>query len=510
MTSESRSERLREQLQELYGLSCVPLYGTPRNPDRKTYGGKVAQIARAFGTPLMPWQRYVADVALEVDPATGRLAYRDVVLMVPRQSGKTTLLLSKMVWRANAWPRQNILYAAQNRLSARKKWEEEHVAAIEVAKPFRGRFTVRKTNGDEAIRWRNGSRHGITSNTETAGHGETLDDGTIDEAFAHEDGRMEQAFSPAMITRSQPQQWLVSTAGTGKSVFLNGKRTMGRELIEAGQPSTLAFFDWTVPLDEHGKLTMDPGDPATWWSCMPALRHTVTEEAVRSEFTKMDRAEFCRAYLNVTRLDIVEDDPNVPTEQWPALADARSQVGTEIAFALDITPDRQWSSIAVCGPRSDGRLHVEVIDHRPGTDWLVARARELVERHQPVAFGLDIAGPAGSLLVELEKAGLRRPADPAQPERGQLAIPTTREVAAACGAFTDAARQDTLRHRDQAQLNSAIAGARTRPIGDGYAWGRKHSSTDISPLVAATVAMWAHATRAHLVRDDYDPLANIW
>lgn len=112
--------------------------------------------------------------------------------------------------------------------------------------------------------------------------------------------------------------------------------------------------------------------------------------------------------------------------------------------------------------------------------------------------------------MELEKAGLRRPADPAQPERGQLAIPTTREVAAACGAFTDAARQDTLRHRDQAQLNYAIAGARTRQIGDGYAWGRKSSSTDISPLVAATVAMWAHATRAHLVRDDYDPLANIW
>ena len=39
----------------------------------------------------MPWQRQVADVALELDDA-GRFAYPLVVITVPRQSGKTTLL----------------------------------------------------------------------------------------------------------------------------------------------------------------------------------------------------------------------------------------------------------------------------------------------------------------------------------------------------------------------------------------------------------------------------------
>jgi hypothetical protein len=35
-----------------------------------------------------------------------------------------------------------------------------------------------------------------------------------------------------------------------------------------------------------------------------------------------------------------------------------------------------------------------------------------------------------------------------------------------------------------------VIGARTRPIGDGaWAWGRKHSTVDISPLVAATIAV---------------------
>ena len=68
-------------------------------------GGAVAQVAKALGTPLMPWQRMVADVALELDPATGRLAYRQIGLTVPRQSGKTTLL-EAILARTGAVPRQ--------------------------------------------------------------------------------------------------------------------------------------------------------------------------------------------------------------------------------------------------------------------------------------------------------------------------------------------------------------------------------------------------------------------
>ncbi|ONF62286.1 terminase large subunit domain-containing protein [Amycolatopsis keratiniphila] len=504
LSEEDRTEALRAQLLDLYGLRCVPRWGTPRDLSRKTYGPKVARIAEAFGTPFMPWQRYVADVALEVDPVTGRLAYRDILLMVPRQSGKTTLLLAKMVWRANAWPRQNILYSAQNRLSARKKWEEEHVAALDAAQRFRGRYTVRKVNGNEAIRWRNGSRHGITSNTETAGHGETLDDGTIDEAFALEDARLEQAFSPAMITRPQPQQWLVSTAGTlAKSHFLNGKRKRGRAIIERGEPSTFAVFDWTVG-DEY-----DRDEPATWWACMPALGHTVTEAAVRSEREKMEAAEFDRAYLNVTKVVVVADDPNVPTKWWPDRHDARSSAA-DVALAVDITPDRQKTAIMAYGHRPDARGHVELIELRDGTDGVVERLVELRDRHNPVAVGLDVAGPAGSLLVPLNNAGFTTPKDPMKPGRGQLAIPTSREFAASCGAFADAVEHDHLRHLNQRPLNEALTGARTRPLGDAWAWARRTSDSNIAPLVGGTVARWAYESRAHLVIDDYDVLDSVW
>ena len=44
-----------------------------------------------MGRAFMPWQAQAADVALEVDPATGLFVYSTVGITVPRQSGKTTL-----------------------------------------------------------------------------------------------------------------------------------------------------------------------------------------------------------------------------------------------------------------------------------------------------------------------------------------------------------------------------------------------------------------------------------
>jgi hypothetical protein len=38
-----------------------------------------------------------------------------------------------------------------------------------------------------------------------------------------------------------------------------------------------------------------------------------------------------------------------------------------------------------------------------------------------------------------------------------------------------------------------LKGATQRPLGDRWAWSRKNSSIDISPLVAVTLALWGVA-----------------
>lgn len=455
----------------------------------------MAEVAEQLGTPLMPWQRRVVDVALEVDPATGRLAYREVVLTVPRQSGKTTLLLCVMVHRALGFgEKQRILYTAQTRNDARRKWEDEHVASLEASR-FRRLFSVRKSNGAEAIRWRNGSMHGITSTTEKAGHGETLDLGVIDEAFAHEDDRLEQGLRPTMITRPQPQLWPVSTAGSAKSTYLRSKVDAGRLRSELGITESVAYFEWSA----SGEA--DPTDPATWYGCMPALGHTVTEAAIRAELESMKLVEFRRAYLNQWPDAAPDDWQVIGRDSWLALVDPKSAARDPVAFAIDTTPDRSFTSIAIAARRSDGLLHVEVVEHRPGTGWVAEWVKERDEKWRPCAWVLDAGGPAGSLVAPLEAAGI------------ELTKPTTREAAHAAQAFYDAVTpaegDPVLRHRDQPELNAALAGALKREMGDMWLWARKGLSVDISPLVAVTLAAWGYATRAHLQEEQVEPFA-LW
>ena len=464
-------------------LDCPPRLATPRDPARPTLGGEVAEVAETLGTPLMPWQQQVVDVALEVDPDTGRLAYREVIVTTPRQQGKTTLELAVMVHRARRWPRSRILYSAQSRLHAHKKWEDEHVATLNRS-PLAAEFTVRYQRGDEAIRWRNGSLHGITAPGEKSGHSEVLDLMVMDEAWALEDARLEQGVSPTMVTRPEPQLWVVSTAGTRRSAYLRGKVDRGRARVggpvTARDRSTVAYFEWSALPDS------DPADPATWHG-MPALGRTITEQTIAAEFERLDLADFCRAYLNWEPNAIPADWLVIAEQAWRALADPSSAAQDPVAFAADVTPERSHAAIAVAGLRADGLAHGEVVDHRPGTGWVVPRLVELVQKWRPCAVVVDDTGPAGSLIAPLEAAGV------------EVVKLTAQQMAQAAGMVWDAAAQGELRYVPRPALDAAVAGARKRPLGDAaWAWARKGMSTDICPLVAVTEAAWGHASRAHL------------
>lgn len=443
----------------------------------------------------MPWQQYVADVALEVDPATGRLAYQEIGLTVPRQSGKTTLWLALMVHRALGFgpptgPRQNILYTAQTRNDARKKFEDEHVTALD-GSSLRKLFRTRMTNGSEAILWRNGSKHAITSTTEKAGHGETLDMGVVDEAFSQVDDRVEQAMKPAMVTRRNAQFGWTSTAGTAASLYLLSKVELGRAVVENDLSKGLCFFEWAAD------PAADPADPATWESCMPAYGLTALPEAVENFQRTMKANEFRRAFLNIADTE-AGPERVIDAVTWQNLADTSSTVPGVVAFAADMAPDRRSAAIAVAGARQDGRMHVAIVKAGRGVDWVVPELVKLSEEASPCVVVVDAAGPAGSLIAPLDRAGI------------EVYKPSAREAAQACGQFYDAATSDALRHRDQPELNAALDGAARRPLGDAWAWARKTSSSDISPLVAATLALFGHATHAHINLEEAQPFFGAW
>jgi phage terminase large subunit-like protein len=288
--------------------ACPPRWATPRT-GRRTLSPQVARIARDLGIPLLPWQRLVLSVALE--RSGRRPAYRDVLVSVPRQSGKSSMALALIIWRLLAEPDQLVLYSAQNRVAARRKLLHTWWPRI-TRSPLAERFSLFRGFGNEMLSADNGSRLELLSATESAGHGETTDLVVIDEAWVHQDAAVEQSIRPTMSTRGDAQLWAMSTAGTAKSIWWRGKLDTGRTSAELGVTSGACLLEWAADPSD------DPTDEAVWWATMPALGRLSQVETIRADLANMAIAEWKRAFLNLWPDESAEGWAVVAKDLWEA------------------------------------------------------------------------------------------------------------------------------------------------------------------------------------------------
>jgi phage terminase large subunit-like protein len=257
----------------------------------------------------LPWQKQVLDTALE--RSGRRPAYRDVLVSVPRQSGKSSLALSLMVWKMLETPDARVLYGAQNRSAAREKLLRSWWPRLSRSE-LGPRMRLFRGFGSESVTADNGSTLQLLSATESAGHGETTNLVIVDEAWVHQDSRVEQAVRPTMATVRDAQLWAMSTAGTSRSVWWRDKLDGGRAAAEMSVSEGLACFEWSAEDDA------DPTDESVWRAVMPALGRTIDVETVRTDLSNMKIPEFRRAYLNQWQ-DGSDEGWNVfPRDKWEA------------------------------------------------------------------------------------------------------------------------------------------------------------------------------------------------
>lgn len=459
----------------------------------------------------MPWQRLAAEVGGEYDPDTGIPYYREVVITVPRQSGKTTLYLTWQINRCTSprWRQpQRSAFTAQSGKDARDKWLDELYPLIRRSRkvmPLVSRMN--EGMGNESIRFRNGSLIRLLSTSSSSGHSKTLHQAVLDEIWHDADSRREQGLRPAMITVPDAQLLVCSTAGTEMSFVLNHKVAVGRLAAEADIGHGVAYIEYSAPDD------WDPGDEESYYGFMPALcpdppchcgggrwRHTVTLDAVRAERQAMEAPDFARAYGNISHTPRMNQWQVIPEARWLSRRKPGARTGGLVALAADVTPDRTWSAIAAAGVRVDGEGRVvevtadpgkshpgDRIDHRPGTSWVIPRLKELQERVAPC------------VVVTSDRAL----ADAAEESDLKVILANAGNMASSASMLFDgfAGTSPDVWHLDQPELTDAVAGATKRTLGDGWAWDRRSVSVDISPLVACSLALWGLATpRIHTSR----------
>jgi phage terminase large subunit-like protein len=181
--------------------------------------------------------------------------------------------------------------------------------------PFADRLRLFRGFGAETIQVDNGSTLQLLSATESSGHGETTDLVVVDEAWIHQDARVEQSVRPTMATRRDAQLWIMSTAGTTKSVWWRDKLSAGQAAASMAVDSGVCCFDWSAP------DTANAADPETWRASMPALGRLIAEDTVRADMASMAVTEFRRAYLNTWVDPAGEGWRIVPRDVWEAARD---------------------------------------------------------------------------------------------------------------------------------------------------------------------------------------------
>jgi len=448
-------------------LDAPPDVRLPRHssvpPAVTSAGIDAVELAASAGLFLDPWQQYVLDGALG-ERADGKWSAFEVGLIVPRQNGKGSILEARELAGLFLFGENLILHSAHEFKTAQEAFRRI-LALIENTDALRKRVKrVRTSHGEEGVELLTGARLRFVARSTGSGRGFSGDTIILDEAYNLSADSM-AALLPTLSARPNPQLWYASSAGLPSSDQLARVRERGR----AGAPG-LAFFDYCA--DEHADLD----DVEAWAQANPAMPHRIPQEFVERERAAMPESEFARERLGIwadRRTHAVID-----ADAWHALADRSSRVLDPVAFAVDVTPDRRSASIGVAGARVDGNLHVEVVQTGRGTGWLADRLVELCGRNRALGVVVDQASAAASLVPELTERGLR------------VETTGTRDMANACGVFYDAVTERRLRHLDGALLNTTVASARKRPLGDAWAWQRRDGDTDLTPLVAVTLALW--------------------
>jgi hypothetical protein len=470
-------------------------------------GPEAIELAERAGLELDAWQQLVLTDMLGERP-DGRWASFEFGLTVGRQNGKGSVLEARELAGLFLLDEKLIIHSAHEQATSSEHFRRL-LNLIEGVPEFDQRvLKAPKGKGAEAIELRGGQRIFFKTRTGGGGRGLTGDLVVLDEDMILAEEIM-STLGPTMAARSilgNPQLLYTGSAIDQENRSHDGvvvSRLRSRAL--AGVPR-VGYVEWSADvggwLTAHG-LRFDPdkpeidqvtpallADPEMWAQANPGMEIRISQEHIANEHGGMLSA---RGFA-VERLSIGDwPDPSeaagreISAEIWEDCLDPHSKAGKLRAFAVEVTPDRRYSAISVASRRADGKIHVETVEHERGTGWVVARAVELGRKYK-APIGLDERGPAASLLPEFKEAGLE-PVPPDTPSAKLVTIGSG-DFAKAYGVFVDAATQRILRHLGTPELNTAVAGAVTRKIGEATGWSRRDSDVDISPLVAGTIATW--------------------
>lgn len=499
----------------MIGIQEPRLFYAP-GPVVGNLGQEAIDLANMAGLELDPWQQLTMNQAASVNPErpffnpyTNRQELKwecfEVGVMVSRQNGKGSILEARELAGLFLWGERVIIHSAHEFATSKEAFMRIESLIEGCADLAREVKRMSRSHGEEGIELMSGQRLLFKTRTKGGGRGFTGDCLILDEAMYLVSAQV-GALMPTLSARPNGQIWLTGSAGDRDSEQFGAVRA--RALSGKFDPS-LAWLEWSIDAhtdmcpkdcDEHD----DPDAVESFAKANPGLGIRISVEHVQNERRAMKHETFLQERLGVGDWPVVgEAWKIIPKSKWEARADDSSVLSADFSLAIDVTPDLGYSCIVAAGTplsvidEDDPITHIELTgdeygyDHRAGTQWLVPTVIQICKARQPSYVVVDKATQAGTFWEDLEKAAEKAKV------KINLISPSSREFAQACGDFYRAVCPSrgeipALAHLGQPPLGRAVSGADKRILSDMWAWNKRTSSDDISPLVAATLAVWGH------------------
>ena len=455
----------------------------------------IAYAKEVLGTELYPWQEWALIHNLEIIgdlEKEWKFRFRIVVDMVSRQNGKTMLSKVTASFFMNVLNVESIFGTSLSLDKAEEVWEAVVADQESIPALSQDLQKVARTNGSKKLVLTGNRSYKVGAPTRRAGRGDSNDLVMLDEVREQRDW---ETWSAAVAsTNAKPNGMVIgySNAGDPDSVVLRQLRSQAMERINGTKAKdfggdidadSLGWFEWSAP----DKAPMDDLDALA--QANPALGYgRLTERALISNRETFPEMKF-RSECMCQQVETILPEP-FPDGAWVGGIDEHSFIreDSELVFGIDLSQDRKYTTIAVCGLRDDGNYHVEVVERRMGTEWAVDWFKQRAPKYGNMKLSFQERGAPVSGLGEMicTVAGIERLAQGGS----DLTSGWDRFYDAVAACAPDNARGGIkVYHLPQPVLDAPGRTCQMRNLGGGVMLpNRIKSPDDIAPLMACAMA----------------------
>jgi phage terminase large subunit-like protein len=326
-----------------------------------------------LGKKLYPWQKWALIHALEITGELGgdwMFRYRIVLFLISRQNGKTVLSEVIASFFLNVLQVDSVFGTSLSLDKAEEVWEAVINDQESIPMLSADIDRVSRTNGNKRLILTGLRQYKVGAPTRRAGRGDSNDLVMLDEIREHRDWETWSAAAASINAKPNGLIVCFSNAGDPDSIVLRQLRAqaLGKSGDFGGDvdSQTLGLFEWSAP---DGAATDDMDALA---QANPALGYgLLTERALMANRQTFPENKF-RSECMCQQVETILPQP-FPDGAWEGGRDDGSTIAgeSELFYGIDLSHDRRWTSIGVCGLREDGNWHIEVVARRVGTEWAI-------------------------------------------------------------------------------------------------------------------------------------------